>query len=157
MSLTEAGQPIQEALEQQVACQLQGYFQSRLAAYPHALWRDLEILEDESSTPRQKVAARLTKIEKSILTNCLETVAKAAPCNGEMGRGGGGVLLFFPPGGRDTRGPGGGGEGGAFSCCYFAWGGDQGSVFCFFPWGLGGSGGGGGEAEFSWGRRGGGG
>ena len=40
------------------------------------------------------MAARLTKIEKSILTNCLETVAKAAPCNGQRGNGGEGIVAL---------------------------------------------------------------
>jgi len=35
------------------------------------------VLQDASSTPRQKVAARLTKIEKSILQGCLNEVATA--------------------------------------------------------------------------------
>lgn len=105
---------------------------SLLACYPnrHPLWRDLEILADPASTPRQKVcvtpvvithmhrasygqqhlllcllscaalsrhcnaaflraslthmqvAARLTKIEKSILQGCLDAVATCAPCLG---------------------------------------------------------------------------
>jgi hypothetical protein len=42
----------------------------------------LEILQDSGSTPRQKVAARLTKIEKSILQGCLDEVAACVPQTG---------------------------------------------------------------------------
>eukprot|EP00878_Enallax_costatus_P010172 GHUV01010618.1.p1 GENE.GHUV01010618.1~~GHUV01010618.1.p1 ORF type:complete len:451 (+),score=91.21 GHUV01010618.1:1244-2596(+) len=69
-----------EQLEQTVACQLANHLQSRLDGYKHPLWRDLEIIEDPTTTPRQKVAARLTKIEKSILQNCLDAVSNCAPC-----------------------------------------------------------------------------
>lgn len=55
--LVEGAPPADPALEQTVACQLQGYLQQRLAAYKNPLWRDLEILEDPASTPRQKVGA----------------------------------------------------------------------------------------------------
>jgi hypothetical protein len=56
----------------------------------HPLWRDLEILEDPAATPRQKVAARLTKIEKSILQGCLDAVGTCAPCLGEL------LLMLLP-------------------------------------------------------------
>jgi hypothetical protein len=48
----------------------------------HPLWRDLEIVDDPTATPRQKIAARLTKIEKSILQGCLDEVTTCAPCLG---------------------------------------------------------------------------
>ena len=44
-----------------------------MLAMQHPLWQDIEILSsaaDATSTPRQRVAARLTKIEKSILMAC---------------------------------------------------------------------------------------
>lgn len=52
-------------------------------AVRNPLWRDLEIIEDPTATPRQKIAARLTKIEKSILQGCLDAVTTCAPCLGE--------------------------------------------------------------------------
>eukprot|EP00798_Chlamydomonas_sp_ICE-L_P011893 gene11893-14994_t len=50
----------------------QGYFQNKLAGYKHPLSKDLEIIDDPKTTPRQKIAARLTKIEKGILNACLD-------------------------------------------------------------------------------------
>jgi hypothetical protein len=47
------------------------------------LWRDLEIVEDPAASPRQKIAARLTKIEKSILQGCVDAVSSCAPCLSE--------------------------------------------------------------------------
>ncbi|KAF8059135.1 setd3 [Scenedesmus sp. PABB004] len=67
-------------LEQTAACALVGHLQQRLAGYKHSMARDLEILADPTATPRQKVAARLTKIEKSILTGAMDAVAACAPC-----------------------------------------------------------------------------
>ena len=49
----------------------------------HPLWRDLEIENDPTAAPRQKIAARLTKIEKSILQGCLDDVTTCAPCLGK--------------------------------------------------------------------------
>lgn len=66
---------------------LQYSFFQRASTDRHPLWRDLEILEDPASTPRQKVAARLTKIEKSILQGCLDAVTTCAPCLGGRSRG----------------------------------------------------------------------
>jgi hypothetical protein len=50
----------------------------------HPLWRDLEIVDDPKATPRQKIAARLTKIEKSILQGCMDAVTTCAPCLGGL-------------------------------------------------------------------------
>jgi len=48
---------------------------ARLAGYARPLWRDLEILaEGSASCPRERVAARLTKIERGILGAALEGV-----------------------------------------------------------------------------------
>ncbi|KAI8466475.1 MAG: hypothetical protein J3K34DRAFT_433512 [Monoraphidium minutum] len=78
----EAGAgPIDAEIEQQAGCALAAYLDKRLAAYRRPLWRDLEILEDPASTPRQKVAARLTKIEKGILQGCLDAVKTQSPCS----------------------------------------------------------------------------
>ncbi|EFJ43572.1 hypothetical protein VOLCADRAFT_76643 [Volvox carteri f. nagariensis] len=67
-------------LEAAALAALMAYVQRRTAAYAHPLWRDLEIINDPSSTPRQKVAARLTKIEKSILAAAAEALAvRGAP------------------------------------------------------------------------------
>lgn len=60
------------------------YLKQRLAAYPQPLWRDLEVIADPAATPRQKVAARLTKMEKSLLQGCLDALkAAAAPVGGD--------------------------------------------------------------------------
>ncbi|GLC60161.1 hypothetical protein PLESTB_001580500 [Pleodorina starrii] len=64
-------------LEAAALAALMSYVQRRMAAYAHPLWRDLEIINDPSSSPRQKVAARLTKIEKSILVASAEALAAA--------------------------------------------------------------------------------
>eukprot|EP00879_Flechtneria_rotunda_P026362 GHRR01028105.1.p1 GENE.GHRR01028105.1~~GHRR01028105.1.p1 ORF type:complete len:274 (+),score=85.18 GHRR01028105.1:1140-1961(+) len=67
-------------LEQTVACQLASHLNKKLGGYKHPLWRDLETLENPNSSPRQKVAARLTLIEKSIYQGCLDAVSSCAPC-----------------------------------------------------------------------------
>lgn len=70
--------PAHPALEQRVLTQLAAYLRYRLSQYKHPLWKDLEILEDPATPPRHKIAARLTKIEKSILMSALEQVQAAA-------------------------------------------------------------------------------
>ena len=44
----------------------------------HPLWRDVELATDAASSPRQRIAARLIKIEKSILLDTLEGLKQAA-------------------------------------------------------------------------------
>lgn len=79
----EAGAPAADAeVEQLATCTLTSYLEGRLASYKNPLWKDLEVLENPASTPRQKVAARLTKIEKSILQGCLDAVISSSPCSG---------------------------------------------------------------------------
>lgn len=49
----------------------------RLAGYGRPLWKDLEILADDGRggySPRERVAARMTKIERGILSAALEVV-----------------------------------------------------------------------------------
>jgi hypothetical protein len=53
----------------------------------HPLSRDLEIISEPQSTPRQRIAARLTKIEKSILQDCLGELRKAM-ASGMLGQAG---------------------------------------------------------------------
>ncbi|KAG2424087.1 hypothetical protein HXX76_014763 [Chlamydomonas incerta] len=76
-----AGSPHPDAaLEAAALAALASYVGKRTAAYAHPLWRDLEIIADPASSPRQKVAARLTKIEKSILAAAAEALAaRGAP------------------------------------------------------------------------------
>lgn len=80
VQLEESTPGFDEQLDQTVACQLAAHLQERMAGYKHPLWRDLEIVDDPTATPRQKIAARLTKIEKSILQGCLDEVTTCAPC-----------------------------------------------------------------------------
>lgn len=75
--------PVDAELELVVHCQLVAHFKRRLAAYSHPIWRDLQIIADPASTPRQRIAARLTKIEKGILQACIDHLNKqAAPLAG---------------------------------------------------------------------------
>lgn len=68
-------------LDRIVSCQLISFFNQQLNAYKHSLEKDLEVIEDPKSTPREKIAARLTKIEKSIWQSCIEEVeAKLGLC-----------------------------------------------------------------------------
>ncbi len=82
MSFAPDALPISTTNEQAVACGLATYLNKRLAAYKNTLQQDLDILADPKSSPRAKVAARLTKIEKSILKACLDAVAENSPCTG---------------------------------------------------------------------------
>lgn len=79
----ENAAPVDAAVEQTVVCQLIAYLERQIASYKHPLWKDLEIINDPAATPRQKIAARLTKIEKSILQAAIDHIkALPTPCTG---------------------------------------------------------------------------
>lgn len=40
-------------LDRRIACQLVAHFSQQLKRYKHPLWRDLEIIDDPTATPRQ--------------------------------------------------------------------------------------------------------
>ncbi|GAX79600.1 hypothetical protein CEUSTIGMA_g7041.t1 [Chlamydomonas eustigma] len=77
--------PLSMEIETKALNLLAGYMHRRLNSYKHSLSKDLEIISDPLSTPRQRIAARLTKIEKSILQDCLGELKKAA--SGVAGQG----------------------------------------------------------------------
>jgi len=70
--------PSLESLEPQIHAVLQAYLARRLAGYKHPVSHDMSVMQDPRSTPRQKVAARLLKIEKSILMAVREQLGGAA-------------------------------------------------------------------------------
>lgn len=74
ISLTPDAVAKHPALEAQAVTHLCAYLRQRLRTYKRPLWQDLEVIHDPSSSPREKVAARLTKIEKTLLTGCLEAL-----------------------------------------------------------------------------------
>jgi hypothetical protein len=47
--------PVQQPVEPAVICALSSYLQAQLDAYAQPLWRDLEVLQDQGASPRQKV------------------------------------------------------------------------------------------------------
>ncbi|KAG2486389.1 hypothetical protein HYH03_014967 [Edaphochlamys debaryana] len=80
VSFAEGGPAAPPELMAAALAALAAYTSRRQQAYAHPLWRDLEILADSRATPREKVAARLTKVEKSILAACLDALkARGAP------------------------------------------------------------------------------
>ncbi|KXZ43296.1 hypothetical protein GPECTOR_95g685 [Gonium pectorale] len=85
VSFAEDAPPLEPRAEEAALAALMGYVRRRQAAYPHPLWRDLEIIADPASSPRAKVAARLTKIEKSILAAAVEALAaRGAPTDPDV-------------------------------------------------------------------------
>ncbi|KAL6749765.1 hypothetical protein V8C86DRAFT_2833769 [Haematococcus lacustris] len=77
--LSEAAPPVAgDACEALLLAHLTEYFNARLAGYKHTMAEDMDIMISPRSSPRQKVAARLTKIEKGILTSCLEQLQQLA-------------------------------------------------------------------------------
>ncbi|KAJ9519157.1 hypothetical protein QJQ45_007716 [Haematococcus lacustris] len=87
--LSETAPPVAgDACEALLLAHLTEYFNARLAGYKHTMAEDMDIMISPRSSPRQKVmalaiprhdvAARLTKIEKGILTSCLEQLQQLA-------------------------------------------------------------------------------
>jgi histone-lysine N-methyltransferase SETD3 len=75
VSLTPGAPPADARTEALAAHALADHLAARLAAYRRpTVAADLEVLADPASTPRQKVAARLVKIEKSILQGCVDAL-----------------------------------------------------------------------------------
>lgn len=73
----EGARKADPALDAAARALLSAELKTRLAGYGRPLWRDLEILSEEGppvSDPRERVAARLTKLERGILGAALEAV-----------------------------------------------------------------------------------
>mmetsp|Transcript_16450 Transcript_16450/g.43035 ORF Transcript_16450/g.43035 Transcript_16450/m.43035 type:complete len:166 (+) Transcript_16450:1112-1609(+) len=64
--------PVGPEQEAAVLAQLSTAIQRRLQAYKFPVTKDIEVMADPAASPRQKVAARLCKIEKEILLESLE-------------------------------------------------------------------------------------
>ncbi|CAI7869666.1 unnamed protein product [Closterium sp. NIES-54] len=60
--------------ENAVLDQLVEFFEGRLAAYPTTLKEDIDAIADPATKPKRRVAARLVRIEKEILSNALAAV-----------------------------------------------------------------------------------
>ncbi|CAI5498349.1 unnamed protein product [Closterium sp. Naga37s-1] len=60
--------------ENAVLDQLVEFFEGRLAAYPTTLEEDIAAIADPATKPKRRVAARLVRIEKEILSNALAAV-----------------------------------------------------------------------------------
>lgn len=61
-------------LERTCLSLLYEFFQDKLKKYRTSISEDEEIIRDPETTPRQKVSARLLKIEKEILQNGLSEI-----------------------------------------------------------------------------------
>lgn len=61
-------EPLSPETESQAVSQIIAYLDARLARYPRSIEEDTAIIESTEMIPRQKVAARLTRIEKTILS-----------------------------------------------------------------------------------------
>ncbi|KAK9785591.1 hypothetical protein WJX73_004453 [Symbiochloris irregularis] len=75
--------PVEPALEHVAILHLVTYLQQRLDRYPTTIEQDTAVLEDPMSNPRERVAARLVRIEKRILQGALKQVM-ALPGAGAM-------------------------------------------------------------------------
>jgi len=65
---------ISEENEELAQAQLYGYLKARLGEYPTSIEQDQALESDPRSTPKQRVAARLVRLEKQILTHSLAQV-----------------------------------------------------------------------------------
>ncbi|KAK9830198.1 hypothetical protein WJX72_010243 [[Myrmecia] bisecta] len=63
--------PISDENERTVLRQLTSYLQGRLKQYPTKVEQDNDIIDSPTARPRQKVAARLVRIEKNILQDAI--------------------------------------------------------------------------------------
>lgn len=72
VSLKPGAPPVSAALEQQVLRHLTVYLRHRLSLYKRPMWEDLEVINCPSSSPRERIAARLTKIEKTLISAALQ-------------------------------------------------------------------------------------
>ncbi|KAF5841400.1 hypothetical protein DUNSADRAFT_13063 [Dunaliella salina] len=71
--------PVGPEQEAAVLAQLSTAIQRRLEAYKFPVTKDMEVMADPAASPRQKVAARLCKIEKEILLATLEQLGGPPP------------------------------------------------------------------------------
>lgn len=83
VSFTPPGNPADTEVEQAVLGDLLGHLQRQLKSYRYPLHHDLEVIEDPQATPRQKIAARLLKIEKSILQDAIKRVEDVIAASGK--------------------------------------------------------------------------
>ncbi|KAK4759871.1 hypothetical protein SAY87_023002 [Trapa incisa] len=67
--------PVSPCMERAVLDQLAEYFKSRLARYPTTLNEDESLLANPTLNPRKRVATQLVRLEKKILTACLQVTA----------------------------------------------------------------------------------
>eukprot|EP00475_Leptophrys_vorax_P033272 TRINITY_DN5206_c0_g1_i2.p1 TRINITY_DN5206_c0_g1~~TRINITY_DN5206_c0_g1_i2.p1 ORF type:complete len:512 (-),score=17.11 TRINITY_DN5206_c0_g1_i2:292-1827(-) len=66
--------PVSPCNEKAVLDQLELYFVARLEAYPTTMDEDTAAIADPATNPKRRVAARLVRIEKEILSNALAAV-----------------------------------------------------------------------------------
>lgn len=64
--------PVSPCMERAVLDQLAGYFRTRLAGYPATLSEDDSLLADCNLDPKKRVATQLVRLEKKILSSCLQ-------------------------------------------------------------------------------------
>lgn len=67
-------------VETQVRCALVAYLNSLLASYKRSLSHDEAVIADPEASPKERIAARLTRIEKTILRDALTAVEHATDC-----------------------------------------------------------------------------
>ncbi|KAF6148956.1 hypothetical protein GIB67_026701 [Kingdonia uniflora] len=67
---------VSPCMERAVLDQLSRYFSSRLSGYPTTLLEDEALLADSNLDPRKRVATQLVKLEKKMLTACLEATVE---------------------------------------------------------------------------------
>ncbi|XP_010551929.1 PREDICTED: ribulose-1,5 bisphosphate carboxylase/oxygenase large subunit N-methyltransferase, chloroplastic [Tarenaya hassleriana] len=64
--------PVSPCMERAVLEQLADYFRKRLSGYPTSLNEDETLLADPTLNPKKRVATRLVRLEKKMLTACLD-------------------------------------------------------------------------------------
>lgn len=74
IGFTNAGAPVDGVSEHAILKQLACYFQFRLGQYQNSIEEDTMIISSPNSSPREKVAARLLRIEKNILEAAFQEI-----------------------------------------------------------------------------------
>ncbi|KAK2969808.1 hypothetical protein RJ640_028088 [Escallonia rubra] len=68
--------PVSPCMERAVLDQLAAYFRTRLSGYPTTLNEDESLLADSNLDPKKRVATRLVRLEKKILSACLQAAVE---------------------------------------------------------------------------------
>ena len=84
VDFVDGGVPVDGVSEHAILKQLACYFQFRLRQYHNSIEEDTMIITSPDSSPREKVAARLLRIEKTILETAFQEILSKSESGGAM-------------------------------------------------------------------------